>query len=183
MKKLSVLLVSMVLCYCLNASNFERLTVNTPKQNPLARIAKSNSDTLPKVFMLGEFDGTPFETLKTQYEYTLVSVCQSDMETAYYCWLHMLTHLESYSKRTGFDLNGVKLWLYAFWNKDGTVSHLAYYLKPNSRNVTPEELKPFLTGFANSYTFPVKSEKDFSNYGSAAFPVQVEKKNPATAEK
>ncbi len=141
--------------------------------------ASPPQDTLPKVFMLGEYDGEPFEAVKTQYEYPLINACHSDMETAYYCWLHMLTHLETYSKKTGFDLNGVKFWLYAFWNKDGSVAHLAFYLKPNSRNIKPEDLKSFLSGFAEVYTSPVKSDKDFSNYASAAFPVQIEKKNVA----
>jgi len=147
----------------------------------ISYIAKANqpispTDTLPKVFVLGEYDGQPFETLKIQYQYSLMDACHSDMETAYYTWVHMLKHLETYAQKNAYDLGGIKLWLYAFWNKDGSISHLAFYLKPNSRNVKPEELETLLAGFCESYTFPVKAEKDFSNYGNAVFPVQVEKK-------
>jgi hypothetical protein len=132
-------------------------------------------DTLPRVFLLGVYDGGDFEQLKEQYSMSLVQACRSDMETAYYSWIHMLKHLESYSKAQNFDLDGVKMWLYVFWNKDGSIQHLAFYLKQNSRNVDKTAVTTFLEGFCGQYKSPIKAEKNFSNYSSASFPVMIEK--------
>jgi hypothetical protein len=131
--------------------------------------------TLPRVFQLGQYDGTPFESMKGEYEATLTSACKNDMELAYYSWVHLLKHMESFAGRTGFDINGVKLWLYIFWAKDGTIDYVAYHPKPNSRNMKEEEMTNFLIEFLKNYTFPIKNDKNFSNYSSASFPVMVEK--------
>jgi hypothetical protein len=133
-------------------------------------------DTLPRVFLLGVYDGD-FEQLKEQYSMSLVQACRSDMEMAYYNWIQMLQHLESYGKTQKFDLDGVKIWLYAFWNKDGSIQHLAFYLKQNSRNIDKTAFATFLDGFCSQYKSPIKAEKNFSNYSSASFPVMIEKKD------
>jgi hypothetical protein len=132
---------------------------------------------MPHVFQLGQYDGAPFENMKGEYEVTLASACKNDMELAYYSWVHLLKHMESYAGRTGFDINGVKLWLYIFWSKDGNIDYVAYYPKPNSRNMKEEEMTSFLTEFVKNYTFPIKNDKNFSNYSSANFPVMIEKNN------
>lgn len=130
--------------------------------------------SIPRVFVLGQYDA-PFESMKGDYDATLASACKNDVELAYYSWVHLLKHMESFSGRTGYDLNGVKVWLYVFWAKDGTIDYVAYYPKPNSRNIKGEELTVFLNEFLKSYTFPIKNDKNFSNYSSASFPVMIEK--------
>ncbi len=132
---------------------------------------------LPRVFVLGQFDGTPFERMKKDYETTLMTACKNDMETAYYCWMHLLKNMESFATKSNYDISGVKLWLYVFWEKDGTIAYMAYYPKPNSRNFKAEDLNGFLNDFRKVYTFPLKHEKTFSNYSNASFPVMIEKLN------
>jgi hypothetical protein len=162
MKKIKVIIIALFLVNLATASN-----------------NYTQTDTvIPKVFILGEFDGAPFEALKAKYETSLVTLCHNDMEIAYYSWVHTLKGLEAYSEEQSFDLKGLKFWMYAFWNKDGTIDYLAFHLKPNSRNLTDAEMayfKLFLTNFCNHYTFPIKSDKNFSNYAPAAFPVMIEK--------
>ena len=130
---------------------------------------------LPRVFVLGQFDGTPFERMKKDYETTLMTACKNDMETAYYCWLHLLKSMESFATKSNYDLSGMKLWLYVFWEKDGTIGYMAYYPKPNSRNFKAEDHNAFLNEFRKNYVSPLKHEKAFSNYSNASFPVMVEK--------
>ena len=133
------------------------------------------TDSLPTVFALGQYDGQPFERLKSDYETQLLSVCKNDMETAYYLWVHVLKHIETQSVKTGFNLDGVKLWLYVFWNKDGTIKNMAFYPKPNSKNIKNEDMANFLAGFCKIYKFPLTAEVNFSHYSTASFPVMVEK--------
>ena len=132
-------------------------------------------DSLPIAFTLGQYDGRPFERLKADYETQLLSVCKNDMETAYYLWVHVLKHMETQSVKAGFNLDGVKLWLYVFWNKDGTISNIAFHPKPNSKNVKNEDIANFLIAFCKTYKFPLTAEVNFSHYSTASFPVMVEK--------
>ena len=160
------------ICFVLSFSLiFASAFAGTPSVNPPA------DSSIPRVFILGQYDGLPFEKLKANYEASLITACKNDMETAYYCWVHMLKHMESQAGRSGFDLSGIKMWLYVFWEKDGTIGYMAYYLKPNSRNIKGEELTAFLSEFRKNYIFPVKFDKGFSNYSNASFPVMVE--NPS----
>ena len=141
-----------------------------------AQYAQPNRyDSLPRVFELNNFDEIAFEKIKSDYETTLLSASKNDVETAYYCWMHLLKHLESFSQKRNIDLNGVKLWLYIFWQKDGTIEHVGYFLKPHSKNIETEVVKALLSNFCDEYKFPLKGEKNFSNYNSANFPVNIEK--------
>lgn len=133
------------------------------------------ADSLPTVFALGQYDGQPFENLKAGYETQLLTVCRNDMEMAYYLWVHVLKHIETQSVKTGFNLDGVKLWLYIFWNKDGTIDNIAFYPKPNSKNIKNEDMAAFLATFCKTYKFPMTAATNFSHYSTANFPVLVEK--------
>jgi hypothetical protein len=137
-------------------------------------------DSLPTVFALGQYDGQPFEKLKSEHETQLLAVCRNDMEMAYYLWVHVLKHIETHSIKTGFDLNGVKLWLYIFWNKDGSISNIAFFPKPNSKNFKTEDMAAFLTGFCKVYKFPMGADTGFSHYSTANFPVLMEKVKETT---
>lgn len=136
------------------------------------------TDSLPRVFLLGETKDRDFEQLKSAYSLSLLEASQGDMETAYYTWMHMMKHLESYAKQQSYDLDGLKMWIYVFWHKDGSIAHLAYFLKPTSRNIREDDL-PKLTqlfeGFCKVYRFPVKTDKGFSNYSHANFPILLER--------
>ena len=133
------------------------------------------TDSLPTVFALGQYDGQPFEKLKADCETQLLTVCRNDMEMAYFLWVHVLKHIETQATKTGFDMNGVKLWLYIFWNKDGSIKNIAFFPKPNSKNFKTEDMAAFLSSFCKTYKFPMTSEGNFSHYSTANFPVLVEK--------
>jgi hypothetical protein len=149
------------------------LTLFTAKAS--APLTMPIDSAMPHVFVLGQFDGTPFERMKKDYETTLMTACKNDMETAYYCWLHLLKNLESFAAKTNYDINGIKMWMYVFWEKDGTIGYIAYYPKANSKNIKAEEMNAFLNDFRKVYVSPLRHEKNYSNYSNAAFPVMVEK--------
>ena len=148
-------------------------------------VAKATSnvqiDTLPTVFALGQYDGSPFEKLKAEHETQLLTVCRGDMEMAYYLWVHVLKHIETQGAKTGFDLDGIKLWLYMFWNKDGSIKNIAFFPKPNSKNFKTEDMTAFLANFCKTYKFPMGGEVNFSHYSTANFPVMVEKEKTAAS--
>ena len=129
----------------------------------------AQDDVLPKVFIIGEHENQ-FETLARDHSTMLLTVCNDDIDVAYDRWLGMLKEMEHYATYIDYDLKGVKMWLNVFYEPNGKVKHIAYYLKPNSKNVKTDELTAFFSSFMNHYTFPLVADKRYSHYGSATFP-------------
>lgn len=165
-----------IFAFCLSCFFLMAYTANATENASQFKILDIAADSaIPRVFVLGQYDGVPFERMKADYNTTLMAACKNDIETAYFCWVSMLQHMETHSKKMNFDLNGIKLWMYVFYEKDGAISYIAYHPKPNSKNFKQEDMTAFLNSFCSSYTFPLKSDKPFSNYSTATFPVMVEK--------
>jgi hypothetical protein len=131
----------------------------------------------PKVFMIGEYE-RQFEALMQEHSMLLLTACNNDMNFAFEKWQGMLGAMETHSEKVNFDLKGVKLWLNVFWEEDGGIKHIAFHLKPNSRNVDTDKLSLFLISFINNYRFPLVVGEKFSHYGMATFPTFY-KKPPA----
>lgn len=129
---------------------------------------------IPAVFELGTNDDTLGE-LAENYTGNLMSVCDNSMEKAYKHWMFLLIDMEDYSKKINFDLNGVKIWLNVYWNKNGKIDLISFYPKPNSKNIPNAELKSFLLSFARQYQMEeLNSTIHFVHYGSASFPNHAE---------
>ena len=126
--------------------------------------------TLPTVFLIGEYETQYTEAIQS-YETLLITACENDMELAYSKWVSMLEEMEAYSDEIDYDLKGLKVWINIFWEPDGTISHLGYYLKTVSKNIDVEELSAFFKSFINNYRFPMAYDKKYSHFGTASFPV------------
>lgn len=100
----------------------------------------------------------------------LMSVCNDDMDKAYSAWLNFLVEVERFAIEKELDINGVKLWINVFWSPDGTVKHIAFYPKPNSKNMEYEYISVLLREFAISQDSGIEHSKMFCHYGSASFP-------------
>ena len=124
---------------------------------------------MPLVSLIGE-DEDIFTALAETHGDIFLQVCGNDMDIAYDKWMDMLVAMEDYSQEIDYDIRGVKTYLYVFWNADGTVKHLAFYPKANSRNIPIAELKAFFKGFAKEYKMPVKADNGYSHYASGSFP-------------
>ncbi len=124
---------------------------------------------LPKAFFIGEYDYL-YTDLYNEHPGMLMEVCDNNMDAAFEKWLHLIYGIEDYSKEINFDLNGVKIWLNVFWAQDGTIDNIAFYLKPNSRNIKDTEIVAFFKSFVNNYRLPIDADKAFNHSGSASFP-------------
>lgn len=126
-------------------------------------------DSLPSVFMIGENE-QEYEDLVTVCNDPLLSVCNDSMDEAYRKWIGLLSDMEKFAETKDFDIRGIKIWLNVFWNTDGSIKHLVYYPKPNSRNMDFDLLSDFFDAFQLEYKMDFSYQKCFSHYGSAAFP-------------
>lgn len=129
-----------------------------------------NTNGIPAVFYIGENE-TAFEKMVKDYNTLLFTVCENSMELTSDSWTMFLKDIESYASANNVDLKGTKYWLNVFWNKDGTIDYIAFFPKPNSRNMNYDDIKILLTGFVKQYQSPLRFKSRFSHYGSASFPV------------
>lgn len=123
----------------------------------------------PTVFLLGEYDKAYTELTASQT--TLLDVCDNDMGFAYHKLMGMMKEMESYANEVNFDLKGINAWMHFFWKPDGSVDHIGFYLKPNSKNIPVDRFKNFLDGFAKNHKLNLKYNKKFSHYSSFSFPI------------
>lgn len=134
---------------------------------------------LPKVFLLGEYE-KPYEVATQTYSRTLLEVCNDDMQQAFGHWIEMAKEMDNFAEKIKFDLKGVKVWMHVFWNEQGGIDHIGYFLRPDSRNIKTNELSAFFKAFMSQYdSFQVKSTQKFSHYTGATFPTFMERANPS----
>lgn len=134
--------------------------------------AAQTASELPAIFQLGEYEAQMDEESlvhKTQ----LLTACDYDIELAYGKWISMIKEMEAYANRIAYDIKGVKVWLNVFYEPNGKIGHIGFYLKPNSRNLDRKEFGAFLKSFVNNYSFPHTFSNPFSHYGSAGFPTSA----------
>lgn len=148
---------------------FMGTSVAITAQQPSDELLLAEKLDLPKVFLIGEHEAQ-YESLYEKYNEILLSVANDDMTLAFDKWMNMLVAMENYADQIEFDIKGVKVWLKLFWNKDGTIDHLSYFLKPNSRNVEYAKMSAFFSSFINNYQMPIQAHAHFTHSGSAAFP-------------
>lgn len=130
-------------------------------------------DTLPPVFMIGEKEAE-YEKLVEECSEPLFAISDNSMDKAYASWLGMLYDIELYAASDSFDINGVKVWINVFWNGDGSIKHISYFPKPNSKNIDYDKMTLFLNRFSEQYKFKESFERCFSHYGSATFPTHAQ---------
>ena len=131
------------------------------------------AQSLPKVFQLGEYEKA-YQEASTASKLTLLDVCNDDIVVAFETWLKMTEAMEAYSKTVQIDIKGVKLWMHVFFDGDGSIQHIGYVFRQDSKNVVKEEFEAFLKSFMVRYQLPVVNENSFSHYSIASFPVHVQ---------
>lgn len=136
-----------------NTSSF-----NTEKQLPIAFVINQHPNT--------------FESLNKEYSTLLLNACEEDMNKAFGSWKSLLNEISTFADNKDIDITGVKMWLKVFWSKDGQIQHIAYELRPESKNINKDKLTNLLEQFirSNKNTFTISSS-NFSHYGSVSYPI------------
>lgn len=135
----------------------------------LPLLITAQSSKMDQVFLLGEEEAR-YEQLTSIHSQSLLEATSGDIEAALNSWLAMQQAMDAYAAQINYDINGVKVWLHVFWDADGSIAHLGFLLRPDSRLVDQNELKAFFAGFIEQYQLPVQSDRKFSHYTGAAFP-------------
>ncbi len=133
--------------------------------------ASNTTDTLPKVFLLGEVNETEFEKMEANYSVSLLDINNGDMNIAYKQWMDLLSYIENECQNNSFDIKGAKMWLNVYYNKDGKLDYLGYFLKANSRNIKTDELNAILKLVVKNYSGAMAYSKKYSHNSNASFPL------------
>ncbi len=136
---------------------------------------------IPEVFLIGQYEDS-YAQLSQQHPEALLSVYNDNIEKAYKGWSEFLMDIEDYASDISFDIKGAKIWLNVYFNADGSISNLAFYPKPNSRNIEADHLVAFFKSFVKHYQYPEMSEKGFQHSASASFPTFFHRTSPVTAK-
>jgi len=135
---------------------------------------------LPGVFLIGEHEDQ-YLPLAQEHPGSFMALYNNDINLAYRGWSELLMDIEDYAIDLDFDIKGVKLWLNIYFNADGTISNLAFFPKPNSRNVPNDQLVGFFKNFIRQYHLSETAEVGFQHSASASFPTFFHRTNPETA--
>lgn len=152
------------------------LIVGSAIAQPPAQTAR-----VPEVFLIGQYEDQ-YLLLAQEYTQPFLDVYNNDIDLAFKAWSELMMDVEDYAADLSFDLKGVKLWLNIWFHADGTVGHLAYFPKPNSRNVPEEQLTAFFKSFVRQYHLPKSSDKAFQHSASASFPTFFHRTVPVTVK-
>jgi len=138
------------------------------------------STGIPEVFLIGEYEDRYLE-LSEQHPEMFMTVYNNDLDQAFKGWSEFLMDIEDYATDLKFDIKGTKLWMNIYFNPDGTISNLAFFPKPNSRNIPEDQLVTFFKNFVRQYRFLETSDKGFQHSASASFPTFFHRTTPETA--
>ena len=152
------------------------LILGSAQSQPYAQSARA-----PEVFLIGQYEDQ-YLLLSEDHPQPFLDVYDNNIEQAFKGWSELLMDIEDHATNVQFDLKGVKLWLNIWFNPDGTISHLAYYPKPNSRNIPEDQLTAFFKTFVRQYHFLEKSNQGFQHSASASFPTFFHRTVPETAK-
>ncbi len=134
-------------------------------------VAQNNSNNSASlVFELGK-DEAAYEKLTQEHTRGLLIVSNNDMKQTLSNWFDLLKSIQEHANQSNFNINGVKIYLHVFWNENGSINRVGYFLMPDSRFIKPEEMKAFFGSFIRQYQPKLSSDKKFSHYTSASFPI------------
>lgn len=133
------------------------------------RRSPDGSSDLPRAFLIGEHE-SPYERMAKAYSPSLLGMYGQDIDRAFASWMGILRDMEEFAEREQFDLKGLKLWMNVFLNADGSLEHIVYYPKPNSRNMDFKDLTAFFDAFCVQFRVKGGFGQACSHFGSANFP-------------
>lgn len=139
------------------------------------------STGIPEVFLIGQYEDS-YPELSQQHPEALLSIYGDNLDLAYKGWSEFLMDIEDYATELAFDIKGAKIWLNVYFNADGTIANLAFYPKPNSRNIEKEHLVAFFKSFVRQYKYPEVAEQGYQHNASASFPTFFHRTTPITAK-
>lgn len=134
------------------------------------------AQNVKKAFVLGDNEEA-YETLSREHARTLLAVSENDPSEALANWFETMRALEQYAASIDFDINGLRVLMHIFWNENGTIRNIGYFIMPDSRNYKEENLSALFASFARQHTSELTSDRKFSHYTNVSFPTFVEPNN------
>lgn len=80
---------------------------------------------IPEVFQLSKSEIFA-SALESSYSASLLHACGNDANVAFQYWRPFTKQIEKLAREDGLNTPGTKLWIKAYWDKDGRLAHIGY---------------------------------------------------------
>ena len=132
---------------------------------------EKDSTNLPLVFVMDEDNEQLIENLYDVYDMSLLTICGNNLELTGSKVVDLISEIESFANKMNFNINGVKFYYNVYFEKNGTIKHFAFMLRPESKNIDLKSLISFLNTFVPNYKMPLppKNKNKFSILGMSAY--------------
>ena len=124
---------------------------------------------IPRVFIKGDHEKLE-DLLTQQFPKPLLYVFKDNSQNAFAAWANMLWEMEKFSDKIGFDVRGIKAFATFYFDRKGSIRHIAYSLKSNSRYIKAEDLDKFFRQFMANYRMNVNSKYNFQHEFTLSLP-------------
>lgn len=132
-------------------------------------IGSTTAQDIPAAFSLDKNEQA-HRTLIKSHPKTLLDAANDDLKVVFEQWLHLMHDIDKYSEEVKFDIKGVRVWLDIFFAADGSIEHIAFILRPDSRNIDEAELRAFFSAFTRKHKLDLTYAEGFHHYSGANFP-------------
>lgn len=173
---MKILPILVGICLMCSSSTFVDYSHHHNNNNSRAERLEFGEQKNPRVFLIDENE-LLFEELSEEYKTLMIAACKNDINLASREWLKTLISMQAYAARWEYydAMIGVKIWIKVFCDKRGRIQHIAYAVKPGSRNVDTQVFSAFLERFLRVHRMDIRSKSKFSHYTSVTFPVKIKK--------
>lgn len=132
---------------------------------------KSDSSNLPLVFVIDEDNEQLIDRLYDDYDVSLLTICGNNLEITGSKVVDFISEIENFATKMNFNINGVKFYYNVYFDKNGTINHFAFMLRPESKNININSLISFFNTFIPNYRMqlPSKNKNKFSILGMSAY--------------
>ncbi|MGB3547041.1 MAG: hypothetical protein WBA17_08695 [Saprospiraceae bacterium] len=134
-----------------------------------ATIAVSAQEKVPTIFQLSDVEKLNAQ-LQEQYPQDFFTAVDNDFGRAEGIYLEVMKSVDAFARSINYDIDGMKVWIQFFIGTDGSIQHLGFQLRPESRNMDVSEIKAFFKAYIEKNRFPLTADQPFNYYTRATFP-------------
>lgn len=130
-----------------------------------------DSSNLPLVFVMDEDNEQLIDKLYEDYDVSLLNICGNNLELTGSKVVDFISEIENFASKMNFNINGIKFYYNVYFDKNGTIKHFAFMLRPESKNININSLISFFNTFIPNYKMqlPPKNKNKFSILGMSAY--------------
>ncbi len=124
---------------------------------------------IPDVFQLTDSDVFATE-LQSEYSMSLLHACRFDSNLAFQYWRPFTKEIERRAHEDGLSTPGTKLWIKAFWDQNGRLTHIGYAPQREDADLDHDQWENLFRKLIREYDMSGDWPSGFYHLGSISLP-------------